>query len=838
MSDTSFMPAVSRRRFITGAAATVAAGALIGAGSTLTGCGESSSTTTTADTNDTIFKGACRGNCAGGCFLDIHVRNGQVVRTTAADFPNTAYNRICARGMTQVARLYSSQRLQYPMKRSDGAQRGDGKFTRISWDEAIQTIVQKYQDNIKQYGYNSNALMLGSGNYAILSGQGGASTTPYFQSILGMSGVSINVDAAAGYAYAHITGMPITGGANEPTDWKNAKTFVCWGACPTISQPHVMHFIFDAQEAGCKFIDIDTVYGANSAHADTFIPVYPSTDGALAFGVINHILSNNWVDTDFMMMHTEAPYLIKADGKLMKGSDIGIAATKAKDPTTGLDTVVDPYVVYDDASKKAILCTAITASSKPRLQKVPAVKGMKVTTEYEKLVAAAAPYTDAQVTKLTGVPAATIQELARVYHEDGPVTTYCMLGDDHYRNGHYNYWSLMAISALTGNFGKPGAACGFMEMLAAYMANSAELYATVGANGKPPQGAGPTYNINQMQNILEKGMNGNAKIPTPIKSLYITNANPVTNMANHNQVVTWMKELDFVVVSDMSMTETAKYADILLPAAHWFEQEDLFNAFSDQPYMILQDKCVDPIGEAKTDYEIYKLIAEGMGYKGFFDRTPEEWIKTCVSGPACQAAGLTFDDLKKNHVLNQLANDGGETFIAFKDGAFTTTSGKFQLYRDTVVPTYDVGQKYDLSHEYGPYWEPSAYADPASAARTGKYPYYVLSEHMRTRTHTQWWDVDYLKEYEAKPVCRMNPADAAELGVADGDDVKLSNQFGDVTLTVCISAGVPAKSVGVPRSFQQHAFKEGHFGAISDNTFNQIVANQAFNDVAVAITKA
>jgi anaerobic selenocysteine-containing dehydrogenase len=833
------MPTVSRRRFITGAAATVAAGTLIGASSTLTGCGEGSNTASSGDTNDTIFKGACRGNCAGGCFLDIHVRNGQVVRTTAADLPNPAYNRVCTRGLTHVGRIYSSKRLQYPMKRS--GEKGSGQFTRISWDEAIQTIVEKWQGYVKQYGTQSIVYSYGSGNYACLSGQGGASSGALFKAVLGMSTLGLDVDAAHGYAFSHITGSHVFGTENEPSDYENSKTFICWGANPPISQPQIMHFIFDMKEKGGKYVVIDPMYGPNAAKADKYISVYPSTDGVLAMGVINHIVANNWVDTDFMMNHTEAPFLIKEDGKLLRGSDIGVKATTAKDPLTGLDTVVDPYVVYDDAAKKAVLYTALTASSKPRLQNVPAVKGMKVQTSYEKALAAAAEYTDAKVTALTGVSAADIQELARIYHEDGPVNTYAMFGDNHYLNGHYNYWPIYLVSALTGNIGKPGAGCGFSEVLAAYLANAAGIMATVGANGKPAQGASPILLLqNQMNNVLDTGKLG--ETPITVKSLYVTNANIAATMTDSGQTHNWMKKVEFMVVCDMNMTETCMYADILLPAAHWFEQEDLFNAYSSNPYMILQDKAIDPLYEAKTDYEIYKLIADGMGYKGFFDRTPEEYIKVVVGGPAAQAAGVTWEGLQKTHCQNQFANDGGDPLVAFKDGTFATPTGRMQVYRDTAAPTYATGPKFDLSKELTLYWEPAKYADPASAARTGKYPFYCLSEHMRTRTHTQWWECDYQKEYEPQPYLRMNPADAAALGLADGDQAKITSQFGTALMPVALSQGLPPKTCSSQINFNAFEYTNGDagsgFATLCTNEYCQTMANQSFNDLAVAIEKA
>ena len=108
---------------------------------------------------------------------------------------------------------------------------------------------------------------------------------------------------------------------------------------------------------------------------------------------------------------------------------------------------------------------------------------------------------------------------------------------------------------------------------------------------------------------------------------------------------------------------------------------------------------------------------------------------------------------------------------------------------------------------------------------------------MRTRTHTQWWDVDYIKEYEPEPVVQINPLDAADLGISEGDTVRLYNDFGDVTLIAAINAGLPRNMLASKRSFHSFEYKDGHLANLSCSDYNQMIPNSAFNDVAVAIEK-
>ena len=307
MTETTKQRGFSRRNFIKGAATLTAAGALVG-------CSPQGKNLEEADKKaeapeEQIFAGACRGNCAGGCFLNIHVRDGQVVRTTARDMPDTRYNRICVKGLTHVGRIYSSERLQYPMKRT--GERGEGKFERISWDEAIETIATKWTGYVEEFGPESMAIMFGSGNYAVCSGQGSPNITTRFRNVAGASLIEANVDAAPGvtrgYSIGSISG---TTGNNEPADLLNSKTIVCWGSNPVVSQVQSMHFIMEAKEQGTRYVVIDPQFNTNASKADVFIPVNSSTDGALAMGALRELFEQNWQDHEYILKHTNAPLLI------------------------------------------------------------------------------------------------------------------------------------------------------------------------------------------------------------------------------------------------------------------------------------------------------------------------------------------------------------------------------------------------------------------------------------------------------------------------------------------------------------------------------------------------
>lgn len=825
MAETAQARGFSRRSFIKGAAALTAAGALAG-------CTPKTNDKDKVDpeapvSSDELFSGTCRGNCGGGCFLNVHVRDGQVVRTSARDMPDPQYNRICTKGLTHVGRMYGANRVLYPMKRV-GA-RGSGDFERISWDEALDTIAEKWRGYTEQYGPTAIMFFLGSGNYAALSGScNSVGAYQRFVNVMGCSYCSLDVDAAVGFGSSRATGGIDL--ANELTDRKNAKTQIIWGNNPTISLMHTMHFFLEAKENGTRLVVIDPVYNASASKADWWVPIKAGTDGALALGVLNVLLENGWIDDETLRAKTNCGLLIKEDGTFLRMSELGVEPTEGDpDPLTGKPAVVDPPAVWDETAGKAV---AFSETAAPALTGVPDINGVKVQTVYENAKGYIAQYPPAVAAAVCGLTEDHVRELARIYHEDGPVTTEIMMGMNHYRNGHYSAWPVYLVSLLTGNAGKPGAAIGQSEEYLPQMlySNSAAACSPKDSSGKPCRGQANLIHTVQIADVLETGKLLGEDLT--IKSAYIHCSNPVVTMCDHDYTTGWFDKLEFVVVADLCMTETCKHADIVLPSAHWFEQVDLGFLFSTHPYLLWQDKCVEPLGESKPDFQIFGLLCEKMGLGEFWNITEEEYLETLLDSEYWKSVGCTVEKLKSEKAA-RIYPEGDKIASA---EVFGTETGRISLYQDTVKRAYVSSKEVDESIERGLHWETPTFAGEDRAYRE-TYPFHLLSEHMRTHTHTQWWDCEYVKEYEPEPIVRLNPDDAAELGIVEGDVVKLSNDQGFVVMKAAINAGLPRRMVSSARSWQIDDFIDGHYASLPSREYNQVCANQAFNDVAVAIEK-
>ncbi len=154
-----------------------------------------------------------------------------------------------------------------------------------------------------------------------------------------------------------------------------------------VSDKQRTHFYLEAHDAGAQLVVIDIAFRTMAGKADRFVPVHPATDGALALGVIHEILEQGWEAAEFMRDHTEAPFLIKDDGKFLRMSDLGVAPTTATN-AQGQQVTVDPQVVWDEASSSAV---AYTQAVKPALDNVPDINGIHVRTEMDMIREAAEP---------------------------------------------------------------------------------------------------------------------------------------------------------------------------------------------------------------------------------------------------------------------------------------------------------------------------------------------------------------------------------------------------------------------------------------------------------------
>jgi molybdopterin-containing oxidoreductase family molybdopterin binding subunit len=797
---------LTRRNFLKTTAA-VAGTAAIGSSF---GCSSiDTSATSSSSSVEQIYKVACHPNCMQQCFIDAHVKEGKLVKLSAADLPDTKYNRICLRGLSHTQRVYHPERIKYPMKKI--GERGEGKFERISWDEAIETIVMTFKRIQDQYGKQAIGFYSLSGNCGGL----GFCLSTRFANVNAMSVFNGNVDLAIEIGLIRSLGGQLYQQTNEVADYANAKTIISWANNLTESEIQTWHFVADGIENGTKLIVIDPVFNVTASKADQWIPLKAGSDAALALSMIQVIIEEGLCDQDFLINHTVAPFLVREDTrKFLREKDLD---------ANGSDT----YIVWDLESQTA---EKVEDAKNPATLGNYTINGIKVSTAFQLLSDLVQEYVPDKATTITGVDPKTIRSIARLYATNKPSSLICGFGADRYDNGYLTGHAIATLATITGNIGKPGASVGTFNRV--YSMNASFLVPGTSDSGLMDQtNTVGQYSLLSLLDIVRTGSYRGE--PLIVKALFIANGNLVSNSIEQNVWTdTVFPTLDLIVVADLNMNDTVMYADIVLPVAHWFESTDIVIS-GNSSYSMLSEKAIDPLYETKPNKEIFRLVSEGLGKGEFFTKSDEEYIEELLDVEDNKELGLSYSTLAENKAIRALP---GDNFIMYEGGIFDTPSKRAEFYLETPYTYFDYGQDYATTHDYLPEFRP-----PHEAWKDNplfeKYPLVYTQEHSRYRVHSQWWDVDWLHEIEGEPTIKMNTQDATDRKIGNGDYIRAFNDRGEVIVKAVVTEGICQGVVAIRKGWQNNQFIKGGYQRLTKLHINPITLNQSYNDTLVEIEK-
>lgn len=787
-----------------------------------------------------IKSGICRGTCIGGCHFKQTVRDGVLVKSEMAPMPDPAYNRICSKGMSHAQRTYSPDRIKYPMRRVEGAARGAGQWERISWDAAIDEIATKWKSYIAEYGpacigYSANHLQTQIGEY-----------NRTIANLIGFSLIGNQGDQAGVYTiaqYLNFGSFMFCG--NEAADIANAKSIFMFGSNGALSMPHDSTFIWEAKKKGATVVAVDPNYTPSVAvYADRHVPLRMATDACLFMGMCHVVIDEGLIDEEFLKTRTVAPFLAKKnDGTFLRQEDID--GSNGSGDKGSADTIL-----VRGADGTVGLASEI---EDPELSGSFEVNGIEVTTVYDLLCDRLNEYPLELCSEICDISANEIEELARIY-ADGPTTAIIHYGADHYTNGHTGYEALITLAALTGNLLKRGACVGQGGNIASFgLAGAAawnalvstEEVATVAANGVVSGALNPSYA--QFAEYVREGSVNGQKIAGDnfaFKSWWIAGGNPVAGSVNRKEVLKAMESLDLIVVQDIVWSEAAEYADIVLPVAYYTEYEDyiLGSGFS-APFVLLQDKCIDPLYEAKSDFEITWLLAEALGYGQYNCPSEEAWLRFGIENSAtAAAAGITFERLRDEKACKILPypEDGG-TFV---EEELHTATGRVEIYQEVPVSNNAWPGNYDPDKERMMYWEPPFEAWPYSVAgyepseAAKKYPLNFHWRRSRFATHTNFGVGNHwLDEIDPEPFVRISRPDGEARGISDGDLVKVYNDRGYCIIRAYLDSGLSAGCIDSPQRYQGKQYREGSMCDLSNSATHPFINNAVYNECQVEVVK-
>ena len=372
--------------------------------------------------------------------------------------------------------------------------------------------------------------------------------------------------------------------------------------------------------------------------------------------------------------------------------------------------------------------------------------------EYKK---AAEKFGPEKVEEITGVSRKDLHNIADLIGKIKPMTLMAGFGIQRYRNSGQTIRTLISLPVLTGNIGCKGGGWAYANLQSHIfdeVNDPLAIYYLEYENGIPN-----SIPVSQLgRGILESSH-------PPVKMIWVERGNPVAQNPDTGSVIKAFRSLDFRVVVDQFLTDTAKEADIVLPAKTMFEQSDVINAYWHH-YIQLKQKVIEPRGEVKPESEIFYLLAEELGIgkemlKGKIPGPSDEEVENFLEDRLSPFPELTLDKLRKGPI-----SAPGSSDIVFSDKKFKTPSGKIELSSTEAVDRWGVS----IVPDY----------DPPVISIENKFPFVLLSSNTKNRIHSQFGNLRTIDQFDDPSHIFINPSDGVQREISDGDKLEVFNERG------------------------------------------------------------
>lgn len=590
-------------------------------------------------------------------------------------------------------------------------------------------------------------------------------------------GTGNGLDPAMGFGAGYAMCAP------EARDWQRSKLVLTVGSnyCES-SLPNVFTF-FDAKDAGAHMVTVDPHYSTTASKSDEWIPIEPGTDAALFLGMITHIIDNDLVDTDFMLQHSSLPFLVDTEtGRLIRDHEPIVQDDEVE---TGEE---NPFFVIDARTGNTV---PYTECSEPRLSGTAKVKGRNAITVWDILLDNQKNYPVEWAAEITGIDADRIAALAEEYAEGPSSLALGWGGNDKMTNADIAGHAAAVLVAITGNVGKPGTGVGV------YVGQSYNSYAPVLGAWEMPEDWVPATSEVSIYDMPYKENNCHAAI--------FCGDIVAQHLANMNETCDWVKTLDFVVSMDPYFTEGAKWSDYILPCTSRFEYDEPFgNVKTGYSQIVIQEKIIDPLFEARTDLWIQRELADRLGISGMPSSSVERCNAILSTSEESWVSDLTVEKISENGAVWPVP-DRETIREVVPDQVFPTPSGRMELYYDSLV---DFGQEL-------PQWEPCE--EIANEELRARFPLQLTNTRTRFRIHNQFYDSDWL-QLLYQPLITLNPTDMESRGLVTGDIVKVYNDRGSFKVYVAANSAIRSGSARIYEAATGDYTVEGNLQSVTNNT--------------------
>jgi len=688
-----------------------------------------------------VVHAACPHDCPDACGVLITVEDGRATKIQGDPAHPMTRGFLCAKVAKYLDRVYSPDRVLYPMRRIAGkgiAAREGGSasgiklrsfapgqpraavptqaflptqtgqtWQRITWDEALDEIATRFRAAIAEFGSESILPYSYGGTLGALNG---ASMDRRFFNRLGASQLERAICSAAGEAgIESVYGVKL---GTEPEQFVYSRYIIAWASNIHGNNVHLWPFIVEARRKGAKLVVIDPYRTRTAACADWYLPINPGTDGALALAMMHVIIGENLHDADYVAKYT-----------------LGFEALREK------------------------------------------VKA----------------YPPERVAPWTGIAADDIRKLAREYATTRPAVIRLNYGVQRCEGGGMATRAISMLPCIIGSFKEVGGGLQLSTSGAFGLNKTALARPDLIPNGTQPRTI----------NMVELGRALNTLTDPPVKAMFVYNSNPAAVCPNHNEVVRGLKRPDlFTVVHEQFFTDTTDYADIVLPATTFFEHKDLQTAYGHY-YLQVSEQAIEPLGECRSNVEVFRALAQRMGFDDpCFSESVDTMIEGALDSTNPWLKGITRERLEREGQVRlnfssqfsvvssqseprSIQQESREPFLPFAHGNFRTPSGKAELYSENIKA---LGL------------DPVAEFVPPAESRNGSqklsFPLELLARKADNFLNSTFSNLPSVKQMEETNLLEMNSTDARTRGIAEGDTVRVYNRRGEIFLKARVDGAV------------------------------------------------
>ena len=662
----------------------------------------------------TIHHTACTLDCPDSCSLEVEVRDGRVDKVRAAP-PDIAHpltgGFICSKVGRISRHLYGEDRLLHPARRA--GRKGEARFEPVSWDSAIDLIVERMTEAKAALGGESVLPLSYGGSNGLLS-QDTADAILFRR--FGASALARTVCAAPSTAAALGLYGKMAGVALE--DYEHAQLAIVWGANPSSTGIHLVPILRAARARGGKLVVVDPRRTPLAKQADLHLQPRPGTDLCLALALHRELFRRGDADLDFLAEHASG---------------------------------------VDELRRRA------------------------------------EPWTFEHAAEVTGVPLRDIARCYELYSQSSPAVIRCGWGVERNRNGGSAVASILALPAVGGKF---------KVRAGGYTMSNGAAFRDIG--WREPSPGTRIVNMNHVGRVLT---DPDAIPGPPVKVLFVYNANPLATLPNQELVRRGLAREDlFTVVFDQVMTDTALYADLVLPATTFLEHDDLAMGYG---AMVLHDTkpVAPPVGEARSNLRVFGELAHRLGLLQDDDPCSEGEWRQAVLGRQRE---------------RQLANEGlvlpetGRRPIQFVDVFPHTADRKVHL----CPPSLEAESARGL---YAFHSEPG----------DGRYPLALISPSVPQTVSSTFGQLR-----PGQVPLEMHPDDAAARGLSRSDKprVRVFNDYGEVRCRVRLNPDLRPGVALLPKGVWARSTESGtNACALAPDTLTDIGAGACFNDARVEV---